>query len=111
MYYIYAVMLYLFVLFISLFVLKMFSISTKVSNEFFVMLINADADIKKTQKRIREIYYEQTLAGKNGVRGIIIVDKTYRESFWELCDGFENVDYVLLSELDDYLTKRTGSNE
>ena len=111
MYYLYAVMLYLFVLFLSLFVLKMFSVSTKASNEYIILLINDKTDVKRIKKRIKEIYYEESLAGKNGIRQLIVADSVFREDVSQLCESFESIDYMLVSELDEYFIKKEKRDE
>jgi hypothetical protein len=106
MYYIYALVLYLFVLFISVFVLRLLSISTSQSREYIILPLTADMDIKTVEKRIKEIYYEESLAGKNGSRRLILADIRQRDDIARLCNDLDMADYVLYSELEDYLRKK-----
>ncbi|WP_028509897.1 hypothetical protein [Ruminococcus sp. NK3A76] len=111
MYYIYVLIIYVFVLFISAFVLGMFSMSVKQSDEYIIYLVSGENDIKRIGKRIKEIYYEESLAGKNGARKIIIVDDIFREELSKMCDDTGFADYLLMGEIDEYLRKRTETDE
>ena len=111
MYYVYAVILYLFVLFISVFVIYLTDRSGKNGRIYIILPINAEDDLKDIDKSIKEIYYEQAFAGKYAAAGILIADTSYREDICRLCERYETVDYILYSELSEYFYKRTGKDE
>ena len=111
MYMIYALIIYLFVLFISFMTLKLVSLQGKGNAGYIVIPV---ADIESTEdidKLLKQTYYEETFNGKMNARTIILADKSYRHEVAKVTQEFENTEYILLCELCDFFNKKEEVNE
>ncbi|MBR1749573.1 MAG: hypothetical protein IJ740_20015 [Ruminococcus sp.] len=112
MYIIYAVMLYLFVLMISVFIIRLSGSGRDKRKGILIVAVYKDVDSEKLLKSVKELYYEESFEGEHFARQIVIVDCfKRRDELKKLFEDYKAVSYMEIDELGEYLRNRENCNE
>lgn len=107
---IYAFIIILFVIFISAFTLKLCAYGNDKKTGFIVLPVST-YDHKEAKRIAKEIYYEEMLYGFSNARHIIMIDTEQRKELAEFSDEFDMIDYILISELEEYIKKEMTNEQ
>ena len=105
----YAVLIYIFVLFMTAFVLMLFNRSTKQRRGCIVIPVTEIDDPENIKRLVKELYYEEILSGKGSARQIILA--CTHETDISSLQMPEMAECVIEDELLDRLFKKEKANE